>query len=222
MGIGFVWRQVTTHNATFDPTMDEPRCPAGGPEPCRTDAGSQLRAAFVGSIPGLAIGLTSGSLLARKAPTYGRVTLIQSAALGGMVAGALMQVALQWKPYGLSWEFTSEPRDRQRQQDAADGATGDGDQRWRRSVHVRSEGHRPGRLRLSPVEHLRSRAGRAHRSQRRPRGGPPRLLPARSVQVRSDVEARAADRSRGRRRRAGGRCRGVRRALRHLSQSPSA
>ncbi len=121
MGVGFVWRQVTTHNNEFDPAMDKDRCPAGGPEPCRPDAGSQLRAAFVGSIPGLAIGLTSGSLLARKAPTYGRVTLIQSAALGGMVAGALMQVALQWKPYGLGWEFTSDPREPTSAENAATG-----------------------------------------------------------------------------------------------------
>ena len=67
----------------------------------------------MGSLPGLAIGLTAGSLLAKKAPTYGRVTLIQSAALGGMVAGALTQVAVQWKPYGLGWE-QSYPRCRRR------------------------------------------------------------------------------------------------------------
>jgi hypothetical protein len=106
MGIGFVWRQVATHTSAPDPDAN---CPTG-PAPCRTDAGSQLRAAFVGSIPGLAIGLTTGSLFARKAPTYGRVALIQSAALGGLFAGALFQVAVQWKPYGLGWEFTSEPR----------------------------------------------------------------------------------------------------------------
>jgi len=120
MGIGFVWRQVTTHKGEFNEMDDRARCRTGT-EPCRTDAGSQLRAAFVGSIPGLAIGLTSGSLLARKAPTYGRVTLIQSAALGGMVAGALMQVALQWKPYGLGWEFTSDPRPAENNKDVTDG-----------------------------------------------------------------------------------------------------
>jgi hypothetical protein len=42
--------------------------------------------------------------MAKKAPTYGRVTLIQSAALGGIFAGALTQVAVHWKPYGSSWE----------------------------------------------------------------------------------------------------------------------
>jgi hypothetical protein len=45
-------------------------------------------------------------LLAKKAPTYGRVTLIQSSALGGMFAGALMQVAVKAKPYGSDWEQT--------------------------------------------------------------------------------------------------------------------
>jgi hypothetical protein len=74
------------------------------PVPCRPAIGSQLRAAFVGSLPGLAIGLTTGALMAKKAPTYGRVTMIQSTALGGMVAGALTQVTLQWKPYGSSWD----------------------------------------------------------------------------------------------------------------------
>ena len=50
--------------------------------------------------------------MAQKAPTYGRVALIQSAALGGMVAGALTQVTVNWKPYGASWELTKrEPRD---------------------------------------------------------------------------------------------------------------
>jgi hypothetical protein len=100
MGMAFVWRQVTTDNA--ERSVD---CPTG-PEPCRPGTGSQVRAAFVGSIPGLAVGLTAGSLLAKKAPNYGRVTLIQSAAAGGMIAGALTQVALQWKPYGAGWDYT--------------------------------------------------------------------------------------------------------------------
>ncbi len=82
---------------------DGDNCPPGS-EPCRPPIGNQLRAAFVGSLPGLAIGLTAGSLMAKKAPTYGRVTLIQSAALGGMVAGALTQVTVKWKPYGATWE----------------------------------------------------------------------------------------------------------------------
>ena len=45
--------------------------------------------------------------MAKKAPTYGRVTLIQSAALGGIFAGALTQVAVKWKPYGAGWEYSN-------------------------------------------------------------------------------------------------------------------
>ncbi len=89
MGLGFLWQQVNTSNGTA-----ARNCPTGG-EPCRPPIGNQLRSAFVGSLPGLAIGLTAGSLMAKKAPTYGRVTLIQSAALGGVFAGALAQVTLQ-------------------------------------------------------------------------------------------------------------------------------
>ena len=103
MGIGFIWQQVNTHGGI---TADN--CPTGG-EACRPPIGNQLRAAFVGSLPGLAIGLTAGSLMAKKAPTYGRVTLIQSAALGGMFAGALSQVAFKWKPYGSQWELSKGP-----------------------------------------------------------------------------------------------------------------
>jgi hypothetical protein len=62
--------------------------------------GDQLSAAFLASLPGLALGLTTGALFAKKAPTYGRVSLIQSAALGGAAAGALAQIAAEWKPYG--------------------------------------------------------------------------------------------------------------------------
>jgi hypothetical protein len=102
MGLGFVWRQVDTDNG-----MPGDNCsPGANPQPCRPTIGNQLRAAFVGSLPGLAVGLTAGSLMAKKAPTYGRVALIQSAALGGMVAGALTQVTVNWKPYGDSWEQT--------------------------------------------------------------------------------------------------------------------
>ena len=57
------------------------------------------RAAFVGSLPGLAVGVTAGSLLSRRAPTYGRVSLIQSAAAGGAVAGILGAAALEWNPF---------------------------------------------------------------------------------------------------------------------------
>src|SRR5262245_721764 len=100
MGVGFIGQQVTTSNG-----MPADNCPPPpNTEPCRPPIGNQLRAAFVGSLPGLAVGLTTGSLMAKKAPTYGRVTLIQSAALGGMFAGALTQVTVKWKPYGSAWE----------------------------------------------------------------------------------------------------------------------
>jgi hypothetical protein len=58
-------------------------------------------AAFVGSLPGLAVGITAGALLNYKAPTYGRVALIQSAAAGGALLGALTAVALQRSSFGF-------------------------------------------------------------------------------------------------------------------------
>lgn len=76
-------------------------CPGG----CRPTLGERLRPAFIGSLPGLALGITSGALLSKHAPTYGRVWLIQSAALGGILAGGLVAVSLRWKPYGDSWEY---------------------------------------------------------------------------------------------------------------------
>jgi len=110
MGIGFVWQQINTKNSKPEPNCPPKIDPSSGTmleaDPCRPPIGNQLRAAFVGSLPGLAIGLTTGALMAKKAPTYGRVTLIQSAALGGLVGGALMQVAIKAKPYGSSWEAT--------------------------------------------------------------------------------------------------------------------
>jgi hypothetical protein len=66
----------------------------------RASLSSELRAAFFGSLPGVAVGVTSGALLMNRAPTYGRVALIQSAALGGALAGGLIAVALQWNPFG--------------------------------------------------------------------------------------------------------------------------
>jgi hypothetical protein len=71
------------------------------PADSRPPINEELSAAFVGSLPGLALGLTTGALFAKKAPTYGRVSLIQSAALGGAAAGALVQIAAQWRPYGV-------------------------------------------------------------------------------------------------------------------------
>ena len=62
--------------------------------------------AFVGTLPGLTLGLTAGALTAKRAPNYGRVALIQSAALGGAIFGAAAQLAFKWRPYGTSWEYT--------------------------------------------------------------------------------------------------------------------
>jgi surface antigen len=93
-GVGIAWEQAATNNEAPDP-----RCPG-----CRPSLGERLRAGFLGSLPGLALGITGGALMSKHAPTYGRVSLIQSAALGGVVAGGLLAVAMQWKPYGKDWE----------------------------------------------------------------------------------------------------------------------
>jgi hypothetical protein len=93
---GIIWQQVhASHQEVAFPCL--------GPTPCRPTLGEQLRSGFVGSLPGLAIGLTTGVLTADRAPTYGRATLIQSAALGGLFTGALVQLATQWVPYGKGW-----------------------------------------------------------------------------------------------------------------------
>ncbi len=97
-GAGVVGRQIATY---------EESDPAPCQSPCRGSVGNYLQIGFEGSLPGLALGLTTGALLAKHAPTYGRVALIQSAALGGAVTGALAQIALQWHPYGAtSWNYT--------------------------------------------------------------------------------------------------------------------
>jgi hypothetical protein len=74
------------------------------PDPCRPELGDQLRAGFVGSIAGLGLGLTASALSSKHAPTYGRGWLLQSAAAGGAISGALLQVATKWKPYGPGWQ----------------------------------------------------------------------------------------------------------------------
>ncbi|HEY4393421.1 MAG TPA: hypothetical protein VGP64_05140, partial [Polyangia bacterium] len=96
---GVVVQQVITAGG-----KREDPCP--GPGPCRGTLGDQLRGGFIGSAPGLALGLAGSVLLRHKAPTYGRVAIIQSAALGGALSGALMQLSLQWKPYGPGWAYT--------------------------------------------------------------------------------------------------------------------
>lgn len=93
-GVGVAWQQAKKDKESFSSV-----CPG-----CRPPLGERLRAAFIGSLPGLALGITSGALLSARAPTYGRVALIQSAALGGLLAGGLVSMALQWQPYGEGWE----------------------------------------------------------------------------------------------------------------------
>ncbi len=99
---GTIWGQVDAYHQTVT-------SPCPGPHPCRPTLGLQLRDGFVGSLPGLALGLTTGVLTADHAPTYGRATLIQSAALGGLITGALVQLTLKWQPYGDGWERTVRP-----------------------------------------------------------------------------------------------------------------
>ena len=97
---GMIWQQVRAYD---NDKVVEP-CP--GPHPCRPSLGVQLRGGFVGSLPGLALGLTTGVLTADHAPTYGRATLIQSAALGGFLTGALVQLTVKWQPYRQGWEYS--------------------------------------------------------------------------------------------------------------------
>src|ERR1022692_1453482 len=97
-GVGVVGRQIATvESAPVSPC---------GPNPCRGPIGEQLQVGLIGSLTGLGLGLPSGALFAKHAPTYGRVTLIQSAALGGAVTGALAQVGFRWKPYGANWRVS--------------------------------------------------------------------------------------------------------------------
>jgi hypothetical protein len=99
--IGVITQQIITSRGR--PVLP---CETG---PCRGPIGNQLRAGFIGSLPGWAVGITAGALFAKRAPSYGRVALMQSAALIGGIAGAITQVATQWKPYGSNWEFTVRP-----------------------------------------------------------------------------------------------------------------
>jgi hypothetical protein len=83
---GIVVQQIITHS-------DAVQAPCKSP--CRPSLGVELRAGFFGSLPGLALGLTAGALTVDHAPTYGRAAIIQSAALGGVLAGGLGQMALR-------------------------------------------------------------------------------------------------------------------------------
>jgi hypothetical protein len=89
-GLGIVTERVIASNRSTQPDKTAPNCDS----PCRPPLGADLRAAFIGSVPGLALGLTTGALTSDHAPTYGRAAMIQSAALGGIIAGALSQVVI--------------------------------------------------------------------------------------------------------------------------------
>jgi hypothetical protein len=82
---------IAVRQASYDPPPGSPDTP---PKPS-----VQLRAGFLGSLPGLAVGITAGGLFSRRAPTYGRVSMIQSAAAGGALVGGLAAIAFGWKPY---------------------------------------------------------------------------------------------------------------------------
>jgi hypothetical protein len=71
--------------------------------PCRPPLGSQLRAGFLGAVPGLTLGTVAGLAMSDRVPTYGRAALIQSAAFGGALAGGLFQMALR---SGTSSEYS--------------------------------------------------------------------------------------------------------------------
>ena len=97
--MGIVGQQIDTASDTV-------QTPCPGPTNCRGSLGDELRAGFYGSVPGLAIGLTGSVLLRNRAPTYGRVAMIQSAALGGRLRGCagadrvpLAAVRMQAGPY---------------------------------------------------------------------------------------------------------------------------
>jgi hypothetical protein len=103
-GASVVGYQIATH-------YGGPGTPPCTPDPCRPELGDQLRAGFVGSLAGLGLGLTASALSSKHAPTYGRGWLIQSAAAGGAISGALFQTAIKWKPYGLGWQNSVQAHD---------------------------------------------------------------------------------------------------------------
>jgi hypothetical protein len=94
-------------NQALTTTTVHPKRPDLGPYLKRPELSLQLKAAFIGSLPGIVIGTTAGALLAHRAPTYGRVALIQSAAVGGAVLGSLVAVALKWEVF--RWQKMTTP-----------------------------------------------------------------------------------------------------------------
>ncbi len=149
-GAGVVGYQIATHFGGPSPPCI--------PEPCRPDVGDQLRAGFVGSIAGLGLGLTASALSSKHAPTYGRGWLIQSAAAGGAISGALLQIGMKWKPYGAAWQHEASSSSVRRRRRSADGAASNAE-----SITVT----RPC-MRTVPVLQLR-RTARDERARSRPR-----------------------------------------------------
>ncbi len=81
--------------------------PAGAAGRVRPTGSAQLRAGFLGAVPGLSLGTTAGILLRDRAPSYGRGVLVQSAAVGGALAGWLAAVGLEWRPF--DWQDPQAP-----------------------------------------------------------------------------------------------------------------
>jgi hypothetical protein len=69
-------------------------------------------ATFLGGIAGLTGGAITGWWLDDKAPNYGRVSAIQSAAVLGTVAGAIAVPALDWSPAGDDPDYRNRRRQR--------------------------------------------------------------------------------------------------------------
>jgi hypothetical protein len=84
------------------PSASDGSQPALGAYAQRPRLSFQLKAAFFGSLPGIVVGTTAAALLSNHAPTYGRVALIQSAAVAGALVGGLAAVALRWRVF--NWE----------------------------------------------------------------------------------------------------------------------
>ena len=107
---GIVARQATT-KAGVNMDEEHPQYAELGPY-VHPDLGSQLRGALFGSIPGLVVGTTAAALFRDHAPTYGRVSLIQSAAAGGAIVGSLAALAFRWNPFQFKEVYDPAPTDR--------------------------------------------------------------------------------------------------------------
>gem|GEM_PF-1329447 len=105
---GMFVNQLET-SKVVDPTLGDTQSTPLSAYMQRPRLSLQLKYAFVGSLPGIVVGTTLGALQAHRAPTYGRVALIQSAAAGGAVVGGLTAVALKWQVF--KWQKVVRPAD---------------------------------------------------------------------------------------------------------------